>query len=719
MSNLTRRDFIKSSTILGLSLSVFIPDGIAKAASKIAGANMDFSPNAFVNISPNNTITLYMKHLEMGQGIYSGLSTILAEELEVSLDQVKIESAPANVGMYNNTFWGPTQGTGGSTGVANSYVQLRNAGATARELFIQAAAKKWKTSAKNLKAENGRVINTKTKKSIKYGDLIDIAKTLKAPEKVTFKKSKDFKIMGKDAKRVDGREKTNGSATFSIDVRRKNRATAVVARADRFGAKVKSFDSSKAKKIKGVLGVYEVSTGVAVVAVDYWTALKGRDALEIKWDNSKAMKKSSSDIIKEYKTLAKKPGVKVNRVGKSVSAEMKKASEVHEAVFVVPYLAHTPLEPLNCTMEFNKEGGVDVWTGSQIQTLDKNFSAKVLGLDPKKVKIHTTLAGGSFGRRANPVSDFVVETAEILKASKNLKRPIHLIRTREDDIRGGYYRPIYVHNVKIGLDDKGEAIAWDHKVVGQSIVDGTAFAGLIKDGVDHTSVEGVDKMIYGVPNFSIDLHSPKQDVPVLWWRSVGHTHTAFVMETIIDELAGAIEKDPVDYRLERLGKHKRHKAVLEKVAKISDWKNRKKQKGKGFGVAVHHSFNSYVAQVIEVTISGSDIKVDKVYCAVDCGFAVNPDIVKTQMEGGIGFGLSAALKENLEIKNGAPVAYNFGEYQLLNLSEMPDVEVSIVDGSEKPTGVGEPGVPPVFPALANAIADATGKRLRELPFKLG
>lgn len=720
-TDLSRRNFLKTTgaSLAGLSVALYIPDSMAKAAAKLTGQSIGYRPNAFVHITSDNKITLYMKHLEMGQGIYTGLSSILAEELDVSLEQVIVEAAPSDPSRYNNLFWGPMQGTGGSTGIANSYDQLRNAGAKVRTVMLEAGAKKWKTKTKNLSVKEGVVYFQAKNKKASYGELVDIAKGLPVPKKVIFKAAKDYQIVGNaNAKRVDARAKVNGTAQFGLDIRRPNRATAVIARSPKFGGLVKSFDASKAKKMKGVLGVYQVPMGIAVVAEDFWTASKAREALSIQWDNSKAMKKSSEEILADYKKMTKKAGTKVARFGRPAKEELKKADRVIKASYTVPYLAHTPLEPLSCTAEFTKDGGVELWTGSQIQTMDQGTAAKILGLSAEKVKLNTTLAGGSFGRRATPTSDIVAEASFVLKAAKELKRPIHTVRSREDDLRGGFYRPIYVHDVQVGLDKDGKAMAWEHKVVGQSIVAGTAFAGLIKDGIDKTSVEGVDEMIYGVPNFNVELHTTKQDVSVLWWRSVGHTHTAFVMETLIDELAEAEKKDPADYRLERLGSQKRHINVLKEVMKISNWKKRKKTRGKGFGIAVHKSFASYVAQVVEVTIDKTEIKVDKVYCAVDCGLVINPEIVKTQMEGGIGFAISSALFENLEIKNGEPVHSNFDGYELLTFDRMPEVEVSMIKSTEKPTGVGEPGVPPIYPALANAIADATGKRLRDMPFKL-
>ena len=713
---LNRRSFVKAGASTGamISFGFFVPDSLSYAKAKLLGEGAkSFAPNAFVSVTTDNKVIIFVKHLEMGQGVFTGLPTILAEELEVNLEQVEVKHAPADASLYNNLFWGPVQGTGGSNATANSWQQLLKAGATARELFIAAAAKKWNAKAKELYAKNGKVHRRNSKQKISYGSLIPLAKTLTVPESVKLKNKSQYKLIGSGITRLDAREKTNGQAKFALDIRRPKRVTALVARAPLFGAKVRSFDSNETKKVSGVIGVYQIPSGVAVLAESFWAAKMGRDLLKVDWDLSQANQRSTNDIEQEYLSLLEKDGLKVDQHGKDINKALSSADHVIERTYTVPYLAHAPLEPLNCTIEFTKTG-VKIWSGSQSQTRDQKEAASVLGLQVKQVEIETTLAGGSFGRRATPVADLVGEAAHTLKAAKDLGRPIHLVYTREDDIRSGYYRPMFVHNVKLGLDKKGNITAWKHRIVGQSIL---RSAGMIQNGIDRTSVEGVEGLVYKIPNFYADLHSPDTKVPVLWWRSVGHTHTAFAVESIIDEAAVYAKQDPIEYRLARLGDHKRHIKVLKEVAKRSGWKPGRGGSGKGYGVSVHKSFGSYVAQVVEVTVTKGKVKVDRVTCAVDCGLAVNPDIIKTQMEGGIGFALSAAFHQEVNMEGGKVVQSNFHDYPLLKMREMPEIDVYVVEGADKPSGVGEPGVPPLFPAIANAIGNATGKRIERFPIK--
>ncbi|MFK7824291.1 MAG: molybdopterin cofactor-binding domain-containing protein [Oligoflexales bacterium] len=719
IGQLNRRNFVKAGASTGamLSFGFFMPDTLAFAKEKmLVQESKSYAPNAFVSISSDNKVSIFVKHLEMGQGVFTGLPTILAEELEVDLEKIEVKHAPADASLYNNLFWGPTQGTGGSTATANSWQQLLTAGATARELFIAAAAKKLQVNVQELYAEKGMVRKRNSQQALSYGSLIPIAKTLKAQKSVKLKNKSAYKLIGRDVTRLDGREKTNGKAQFALDIRRPKRITALIARPTHFGAKVKTFDAKETNKVSGVLGVYQVPTGVAVLAESFWAAKMGRDRLRVDWDLSQANQRSTSDIEQEYIDLLGKSGLKVDQHGKDIDLALKSADHVIERTYTVPYLAHAPLEPLNCTIEYSKNGA-RIWSGSQSQTLDQGVAAGILGLEPKQVEIETTLAGGSFGRRATPVADLVGEAAHILKAAKQLGRPIHLVYTREDDIQSGYYRPMFVHRVQLGLDKNGEITAWKHRIVGQSLLRNTPFAGMIKNGIDNTSVEGVEGLVYKIPNFYADLHSPDTKVPVLWWRSVGHTHTAFAVESIIDEAAVYAKKDPIEYRLARLGDNKRHINVLKEVAKQSGWKPGRGGKGKGYGVSVHKSFGSYVAQVVEVTVIKGKVKVDRVSCAVDCGVAVNPDIIKTQMEGGIGFALSAAFHQELNMEGGKVVQSNFHDFPLLKMSEMPEIDVYMIEGADKPSGVGEPGVPPLFPAIANAIGNATGKRIERFPIK--
>ena len=501
--------------------------------------------------------------------------------------------------------------------------------------------------------------------------------------------------------------------------------TALVAHPPRFGAKVKRFDATAAQGLPGVRYVVEVPNGVAVVATGFWAAKQGRDALKVEWDETAALKASSADLLADFRRLAATPGT-VARSDGDAAKVLEGAAKKVEASFEFPYLAHAAMEPLDCVVRLDADR-CEVWNGEQFQTGDQYAVAKAVGLPPEKVTLNMLYAGGSFGRRANPASDFVIEAASIAKALAVAGKPgvpVKLIWTREDDMRGGYYRPAYVHALAAALDAQGNVTGWQHRIVGQSIVAGTAFeAAMIKDGIDATSVEGASTLPYDIPNLRVELHSPKVGVPVLWWRSVGSTHTAYSTETFVDELAAAAGKDPVAFRRALLAKHPRFVATLDLAASKAGW-GRPLAPGKagekrGRGVAVHESFGSVVAQVAEVTVKGKEIRVDRVVCAVHCGVAVNPDNVRAQMEGGIGFGLSAALHGAITFTGGAVDQSNFHDYPVLRINEMPAIEVHIVPSADKPSGVGEPGVPPVAPAVANAVAAATGQRLRKLPFALG
>jgi len=714
----SRREFLKSSATLSaaFTVGVYIPDAFAKTAEKLLTKKVEtFAPNAFIRITPDNTITVLIKHLEMGQGVYTGLTQLVAEELQVDMQNIKVESAPADAKLYNNLNWGPMQGTGGSTSLANSWKQLREAGAVAREMLISAAAETWKVDRSRLKAENGSVINTATGKKLSYGELALKAQTQTAPASVKLKKAGDFKVIGTSPVRKDGMEKINGTAIFAIDVKRPNQLVAVVMRPPQFGGKAIKVDSTASKKIKGVKEILTIPAGVAVLADNFWAAKQGRDQLKVIWNNSKASKKSSSEITQEYIKLANSPGDLAKNEGDAV-AKMQEANKKLDATYEFPYLAHAPMEPLNCVIHMDKDK-CHIWAGSQFQTNDQATAAKILGLQPSEVTIHTQLAGGSFGRRANPPSDYIAEAAWIAKLSRLSSRPIQVIWTREDDIKGGFYRPTVVHKATIGLDKKGLPLAWQHTIVGQSLLAGTPFGAGMKNNVDPTTVEGVEDLAYKVPNLRVESHSPKSEVPVLWWRSVGHTHTAFVVETLMDELAEMAGKDPVDYRLSLLSSDARQRAVLKLAVQKAGW-GKKLPSGRALGVAVHSSFGSYIAQVAEVSIEGSKVKVHKVTCAVDCGTAVNPDNIKAQMEGGIGFGLGAVLHGAITLDKGQVVQNNFYDYEVLRMNEMPQIEVHVLESDKDPTGVGEPGVPPIGPAVANAVYALTKKRIRRLPIKL-
>lgn len=707
--NISRREFLKTGAIIsgGLILGFTLPQTAEAGAKKSAKV---FVPNAFIRVGTDDVITIIVNKSEMGQGVYTSLPMLIAEELECDLLKVKIQAASVDP-AYNHTEWGPVQGTGGSSSVRSSWVQFRKAGATARIMLITAAANTWKVDPSGCRAEKGFVIHDKTKRRLSFGSLAEKASYLEPPKDVSLKSPEKFKIIGKLTKHLDAKEKVNGTAIFGIDAKASGMLIALIARPPVFGEKVKSFSDEKALKVKGVKYVVQIPSGIAVVAKDFWSAYKGREALDIKWDEGENSKLSTEAMRSHYWSLAKTPGLIARKEGDAKQEFMKAAKQI-TAEYEVPYLAHAPMETLNCLVDL-KDNRCDIWTGTQFQTIDRDAAASVLRLKPENVHLHTTLLGGGFGRRANPQSDFVSEAAHVAKA---IKKPVKVMWTREDDIKGGYYRPMYYHKISAALDENGDLTVWMHTIVGQSIVAGTPFEDMLsKNGLDETSVEGANDIAYNIPHILVDLHSPKVGVPVLWWRSVGHSHTAFVVESFIDEMAHASNKDPYEFRKMLLKNHPRHKAVLELAAEKAGW-GKPVEKGKGRGVAIHKSFGSYIAQVAEVSVDKSGkVRVHKVVCAIDCGRVVNPSTVEAQMESGIVFGLSAALFGAITFRNGRVEQSNFHDYPMLLMKDMPRVEVHIVKSEETPQGVGEPGVPPIAPAVCNAIFALTGKRIRRLP----
>jgi isoquinoline 1-oxidoreductase subunit beta len=706
--SLGRRDFLKLTAGAGasLTLGIMLPGDASALAPNGA---QTFNP--FLKITPGNKVVVVIKHLDKGQGAATGLATLVAEELDADWSQIQTEFAPANVKDYGNLDWGgAAQGTGGSSAISNSWKQYRQAGAAARQMMIQTAAQRWKVAPEKIRIEKGRIIGGG--RNVSFGEMAPFAAKSKVPANPPLKDPSKFVYIGKSAPRVDAVAKTTGQPIFTQDVKLPNMLTATIARAPKFGATVKSFDAAAAKQVKGVVDVVQIPVGVAVLANSTWAAIKGRDALKVAWDDANAEKRGSAQLLEEYKKLAATPGKVAKKAG-DAEAGLKGAAKTIEAEFAFPFLAHAPMEPMNCVMQL-KGGKCSVWTGSQIQTVDQAITAGILGVKPEDVAINTLWAGGSFGRRAVPTSDYVAETAMLVKAYGK-PDPIKVVWTREDDIKGGYYRPMYVHKVRAGIDKDGKIVGWHHRIVGQSILSGTPFEGMmVKDGVDATSVEGVADSPYAIPNMQVELHTTKVGVPPLWWRSVGHTHTAYVMETLIDELAQAAGKDPVAFRLALLEKHPRHAAVLKLAAEKAGW-DKSPAQGVARGIAVHESFGTFVAEVAEVRMVRGKPKVDRVVAAVDCGIAVNPDNIKSQIEGGIGFGLGAILYSKITLKDGVVEQGNFGDYEVLRYEDMPAVEVHIVPSTVDPKGVGEPGTPPIGPAVANAIAGLTGMRVRTLP----
>ena len=711
-----RREFLKTAALsaAGLVIAFYVPAGrrFAHAAGTAAPAVPPLPPaNAFLRIAPDDTVTVLLAHSEMGQGIWTTLPMLIAEELDADWSRVRVEHAPA-APVYAHTAFG-AQLTGGSTTTWSEFDRYRQVGATARLLLVQAAAQRLGVSPGACRTENGAVIAGD--KRLRYGELADDAAKLPMPATVALKDPKDWRVIGRPTRRLDTPEKIDGRAVFGLDVKLDGLLTAVVARSPVFGGKVKSFDDSAAKAVPGVRKVVQVPSGVAVVADHFWAAQQGREALKVDWDLGAGATLDSVAILAELRRLAGTDGKLAASAGDAPGA-LAKARQPVTAEYVVPYLAHAPMEPLNCTVRIGPDS-CEIWTGTQAQTFEQMTAAAITGLKPEQVQIHTTFLGGGFGRRAVPSSDWVNEAVHVAKAAA---APVKTVWTREDDVRGGYYRPAFLHRLRVALGDDGLPVAWDHAMAGQSVMAGTPFeASYAKTGVDPSSVEGVADSPYlkAIANHRVQLHDHRAPVPVLWWRSVGHSHTAFVMESMIDELARAAGVDPVAYRRRLLAGQPRHLGVLDLATQKAGWGS-PLPAGRARGVAVHESFGSYVAQVAEVSLVNGRIRVHRVVCAIDCGIAVNPATIEAQMESGIAFGLGAALESEITFKDGRVQQSNFDDYKVLRLPDMPQVEVHIVPSRERPGGVGEPGTPPIAPAVANAVAALTGQRLRELPLRL-
>jgi len=712
VTNPSRRKFIKDSAALmgGLVISFYLPAKGGRAYAADAPPKEVFPPNAFIRIAPDDSITIVVNKSEMGQGVYTSLPMLIAEELEADWSRISVMSAPV-AAVYNRPGMG-MQMTGGSSSIPSSWEQLRRVGASGRVMLIRAAAQQWGVPESECHAENSKVIHARSGKTASYGALADAANKLPLPDHVALKSPRDFKIIGKATKRLDTPAKINGTAQFGLDVYLPGMLTVLIARSPVFGGKVKRFDATDARKVAGVQGVYQVPTGIAVAASGFWPAKTARDLLEIDWDEGPGAALSTPKMFAEYFELAKTPGAVARKDGDTVKG-LKEAHKTVSAEYQVPYLAHAAMEPLNVVVDL-KPDHCSIWTGTQMQTMDRNMAARTAGLKPEQVEVQTTFLGGGFGRRANPHSDFVIEA---IQAAMAIKQPIKVVWTREDDTQGGYYRPMWADRIEAGIAKNGKPLAWKHTIVGQSIVAGTPFEGfMVHNGIDATSVEGAADIPYAIPNLQVDLHTTGNEVPVQWWRSVGHSHTAFVVETMIDELAHLAKKDPVAYRLAILPAASRYRGVLQLAADKAGWGRKKLPAGHAYGVAVHQSFDSYVAEVAEVSLENGKIRVHRVVAAVDCGQVINPDGVHQQIESAIVYGLSAALHGEITLDKGRVMQSNFNDYPPLRFSEMPLVEVHFVASSEAPTGIGEPGLPPIAPAVANAVFTLTGKRMRRMPF---
>lgn len=703
----SRRTFLKTAGAAAGGLLIGLALPVRTRAAGAASVPADTAVNAYVRIATDGRVTLLVPKSEMGQGVYTGFAQILADELEVGLDHVSIEAAPV-AAVYNAAF-APMQYTGGSSSISGSFEVLRKAGAAARSVLVGAAAAELGVPADELRAVNGTVVHAASGRHLPYGALAARAATLPLPASPQPKPASEWRLIGRTVPRVDTRAKVDGSAGFGCDVRLPGMAYAVVARPPTFGGTAVRYDEQAARAVRGVLAVRAVPSGIAVIATHTWAAIQGRAALNVEWRAAAGADVSSERIAADYAARARTPGVVVYERGAAAGTD----GRTLEADYATPYLAHAPMEPLNCAVAFAADG-CDIYTGTQFQTVDRASAAAVAGLAPEQVRIHTTLLGGGFGRRANPASDFVREAVEVAKGHPT---PVMTVWTREDDLQGGYYRPQAHNRLTAVLGAEGRPAAWTHTQVVQSLTRGTPFHAMLADprtGIEETQHEGASHLAYAIPNVRVLVHDALQPVPVLWWRSVGHSQTAFAVESFIDECAAAAGQDPYAYRVALLAGQPRHLAVLELVAEKAGW-GTPLPAGRARGLAVHASFGSVVAEVVEVSLHKGRPRVHRVVAAIHCGLTVNPGQVAYQVESAVCFALSAALHGEITLVDGRVQQSNFGDYAPLRLEEMPRVEVHIVPSGEPPTGVGEPGTPPLAPALANALYALTGVRARRLP----
>jgi len=720
MTAVSRRDFVTVLAAAGGGLLLGCrADGERRAASTAATASTaggatpaDFAPNAFIRIGTDGGITLIMPQAEMGQGVYTSLPMLLAEELEVAPDQVRLEHAPPDDKRYANPFFGE-QMTGASSSVRAFDEPLRRAGATARTLLVAAAAASWTVDPASCRAQKGVVTHTPTGRTLTYGALAAKAAALPVPDKVTLKDPKDFALIGTPAKRLDTPSKVNGTAQFGIDVRLPGMLIATVAASPVRGGKVAGIDEQKAKAVPGVRQIVRLDDIVAVVAAHMWAAKQGLAALAVRWEDGPNAKLSTADVVQGLAKASETAGVTARKDGDPRSALTGAARKV-EAVYESPFLAHVTMEPMSCTVHVRRDG-CEVWTGSQVLARAQATAAEVTGLPLDKVVVHNHLLGGGFGRRLEV--DYVTQAVRI---AKQVDAPVKVVWTREEDIQHDVYRPYYYDRIAAGLDPRGTPVAWTHRIVGPAII-ARYLPPFFKDGIDVDAVDGAVQLLYDIP--AIEVEHVRHEEPVLntgFWRGVGVTHNTFVIESFVDELAAASRQDPVAFRRALLGKSQRALAVLDLAAKEAGW-GKPLPRGHGRGVALLYSaWGTYVAQVAEVEATGSgDVRVRRIVCAVDCGRIVNPDIVSAQIESGVVYGIGAALWGEATLKNGRIEQSNFHNYRVLRMNEAPTIEVHLVRNSEAPGGIGEPGTAATAPALGNAIYAATGKRLRKLPLQRG
>ncbi|HEX9164317.1 MAG TPA: xanthine dehydrogenase family protein molybdopterin-binding subunit [Gemmatimonadales bacterium] len=720
-----RRDFVKAGAAAGAVFSLGITLTGCGEATPDAGKAV-FAPDAWIRLFPDGSVLVEVDRSEMGQGVSTALPMLVAEELDAEWDRVRYEFAPANKAYYNPLIG--AQITGGSTAVMGAWLPLREGGARARAMLIAAAAADWGVPAAECRTEPGQVVHPASGRRAGYGALAARAATLPVPEQVTLKDPKDFRIIGKSVPRLDTRSQVTGKMQFGFDAGPKGALTALIARCPTFGGKLARLDDAGARAVAGVRQVVPVTSGVAVVADGYWAASKGLSALEVEWDEGVNAALDSATIDRQLSDLLAGEGREARLEGQGAAA-LAGAAKVIEADFDLPFLAHACMEPMNCTADVRADS-VTVWVPTQAQAAPKLFgggargvAADVAGVSPERVTVVTTNLGGGFGRRSE--SDFVAEAVEISKA---VGAPVKLVWSREDDIQHDFYRPVVKHRLRAGVDAAGAPVAWFHHVAAPAIMQRflpsfvpdvlAHLAGPMKGGVDASSVEGAADLAYRIPNLEVRYSQLETPVPIGFWRSVGHSHTAFAVECFIDELAAAAGKDPVQFRLELLPGEARERRVLQAAADRAGW-GTPLGSGMGRGVAVHGSFGSYAAQVAEVEVVEGKVRVRRVVCAFDCGIVVNPEIVRQQIESAVVLGLSAALKEQVTIAGGRVVESNFHDYPVLTLAETPVVEVVLLPSGDDPGGVGEPGTPPIAPAVANAVFAATGQRVRRLPIELG
>lgn len=715
--NPPRRNFLKfavsvsATTAGGMMLSLSLP-ALSQSKQTQTYAEQDMgknilAPNAFIKIDSQGNVTMIMPKVEMGQGVYTSIPMLLAEELEVNLNSVRLEHAPPNDKLYADALLG-AQVTGGSTSIRALWDPMRQAGAVCRTLLITAAANTWKVDPASCVAMAGVVHHEASGRKAGYGELVKVASTLPVPQKIALKDPKDFKLIGTSAKRLDTPDKVNGQAKFGIDAHPENVKFAVIATSPVFGGKLLSVDDSRALRMPGVLQVVKVDNAVAVIGVHTWAAKRGLGALDIKWDEGKSTDVKTSDLIDDLRAAAKKSGAVAKKEGNATSA-FKKADKTLSVEYEQPFLAHATMEPMNCTVEVGADG-CDIWVGTQIPTFAQGMAAKTLGIPVEKVRLHNFLIGGGFGRRLE--FDGVVQAVKI---AKQVKGPVKVIWTREEDIQHDMFRPYYFDRISAGLDAQGKPIAWSHRIVGSSVM--ARFAPpAVKNGVDPDAVEVSADPPYELPNLYVDyVRVEPRDVPTAFWRGVGPTRGTFVVESFIDELAHLAKVDPVKYRLDLLNKTPRLKNALQTAVSKSDW-GKPLAKGKGRGVSVMHAFGSFLAMVVDVTVNDQgEVKVDRVVSAVDCGLTVNPDTVIAQIQGGVIFGLTAVLYNEITIAHGRVEQTNFNDYRMLRINEAPVIDVHLIKSAEAPGGIGEPGTAAIGAALSNAVFSATGKRIRKLP----